>query len=263
MTTLTPITKFMAHLPLALHQGKPESALIICFGMGTTFRSTLSWGIPTTAVELIPSVPQAFGFYHTNTQAVLQDPNGRIVVDDGRRFLSRCGEQFDVIVLDPPPPVEAAGSSLLYSREFYETAKRHLKPNGILQAWFPGSTGRSPVGREATFRAVARSIQESFPYVRCYGSLANWGRHLFASMEPIPSLSSAELVARLPEKARQDLLEWSDTTNCEAYLEKVISHEIPMEKILEGQSGAQVTDDRPYNEYFLLREAQARLGLGR
>jgi spermidine synthase len=259
MTSLTPITKFMAHLPLALHQGKPTSALIICFGMGTTFRSTLSWGIPTTAVELIPSVPQAFGFYHTNADAVLRDPNGRIIIDDGRRFLSRCGEQFDVIVLDPPPPVEAAGSSLLYSREFYETAKRHLKPNGILQAWFPGSTGRSPVGRATTFQAVARSIHESFPYVRCYGSLSNWGRHLFASMQPIPALSSTELAARLPEKAQQDLLEWTSTTNCAAYLEKVVSREIPMERILEAQVGPQVTDDQPFNEYFLLREFRSRL----
>jgi len=31
MTTLTPITKFMVHLPLAFHQGPSESALIICF----------------------------------------------------------------------------------------------------------------------------------------------------------------------------------------------------------------------------------------
>lgn len=259
MTTLTPITKFMAHLPLALHQGRPESALIICFGMGTTFRSTLTWGIPTTAVELIPSVPQAFGFYHTNAESVLRDPNGHIVIDDGRRFLSRSGEQFDMIVLDPPPPVEAAGSSLLYSREFYETTKRHLKTNGILQAWFPGLTSGSPKSREATFQAVARSIHESFPYVRCYGSLENWGRHLFASMQPIPALSSAELAARLPERARQDLLEWTSTTNCAAYLEEVVSREIPMEKILEIQDGPRITDDRPYNEYFLLREFRTRL----
>ena len=52
MTGLTPITKFMAHLPLAFHQGRPQSALIICFGMGTTYRSALSWDVNTTTVEL-------------------------------------------------------------------------------------------------------------------------------------------------------------------------------------------------------------------
>jgi hypothetical protein len=27
-------------------------------------------------------------------------------------------EQYDVITIDPPPPVEAAGTSMLYSKEF-------------------------------------------------------------------------------------------------------------------------------------------------
>jgi len=40
-------------------------------------------------------------------------------------------------VIDPPPPVESSGSSLLYSEGFYEVAKRYLNPGGILQAWIP------------------------------------------------------------------------------------------------------------------------------
>src|SRR5262249_22433849 len=61
---LTPATKIMAHLPLASLDHPPQNALVICFGMGTVFRSLLSWGIPTTAVELVPSVPRLFGYYH-------------------------------------------------------------------------------------------------------------------------------------------------------------------------------------------------------
>jgi spermidine synthase len=45
MTTLTPITKFMAHLPLVSHTGVPKRALAICVGMGTTYRSLLTWGL--------------------------------------------------------------------------------------------------------------------------------------------------------------------------------------------------------------------------
>ena len=86
MTKLLPVTKIMVHLPLALHQGPPQSALIICFGMGTGYRSALSWGLETTAVELIPDVPQVFGFYHADAPEVLQNPKGRIIIDDGRRF---------------------------------------------------------------------------------------------------------------------------------------------------------------------------------
>src|SRR5262249_13656617 len=48
ITVLTPATKLMAHLPLAFHAPPPKDALVICFGMGTTLRSLLSWGIPAT-----------------------------------------------------------------------------------------------------------------------------------------------------------------------------------------------------------------------
>ena len=44
MTGLTPVTKYMAHLPLAFMGRTPQNGLVICFGMGTTFRSMLSWG---------------------------------------------------------------------------------------------------------------------------------------------------------------------------------------------------------------------------
>src|SRR5208283_2127894 len=60
--------------------------------------------------------------------------------------------QYDVIVIDPPPPVGAAGSSLLYSREFYSAAKKHLRPDGILQQWFPG-------GDLATTAALAAPLK--------------------------------------------------------------------------------------------------------
>src|SRR5207302_500591 len=130
---------------------QPQSVLLICFGMGTTYRSALSWGIDTTAVELVPGVRDAFSYYHNDAQRVISDPKGRVVIDDGRRFLRRAAGKYDVIVIDPPPPPEAAGSSLLYSQEFYELARQHLKPNGILQAWVSG-------GEPATVHAAIRSV---------------------------------------------------------------------------------------------------------
>jgi predicted membrane-bound spermidine synthase len=246
MTILTPITKFMVHLPLAFHQGKPESALVICFGMGTSYRSALSWDIDTTTVELVPSVTKAFGFYHADAARVLNNPKGRIIIDDGRRYLKRTAEKFDVIVIDPPPPVEAAGSSLLYSKEFYELAKQHLKPGGILQMWFPG-------GEVLTDQAVIRSINESFPHVRCFLSVAGWGNHILASSEPIEQLDANQLVARMPESAKKDLVEWNDSLDVPAFIGLVVTNEASVPGLLNSNLNVQITDDRPYNEYFLLR----------
>jgi predicted membrane-bound spermidine synthase len=246
MTVLTPITKFMVHLPLAFHQGKPESALVLCFGMGTTYRSALSWNIDTTTVELVPSVTKAFGFYHADAERFINDPNGHIVIDDGRRFLKRTSRKYDIIVVDPPPPVGAAGSSLLYSKEFYELAKQHLKPGGILQMWFPG-------GEVLTSQAVIRSINESFPHVRCFPCMEGWGVHLLASTEPIEQLDANQLAAQMPESAKRDLLEWTDSEDTPAYIGQVVTNEIPTSELLNPHPEIQITDDRPYNEYFLLR----------
>jgi spermidine synthase len=247
MTSLSPITKFMVHLPLALHTGKPDSALIVCFGMGTTYRSCLSWDIKTTAVELVPSVRDAFGFYYADAAQVLNNSKGHVVIDDGRRYLQRTHEKFDIIVIDPPPPPETAGSSLLYSKEFYSLAKQHLKTNGILQTWFPGEDVR--VGQ-----AIARSLKESFPHVRFFHAPLEFripGIHMLASMEPIQKLNPEQLAASMPAAAREDLLEWASSPDLPAYMTAVLSNELSVKEVINPR--IRITDDHPYNEYFLLR----------
>jgi spermidine synthase len=248
MTFLTPITKVMAHLPLAINNNA-KSGLIICFGMGTTFRAMHSWGIDTTVVELSRSVTESFGFFFADFEDVTRDPKAHIVVDDGRRYLLRGNRKFDVITLDPPPPIEAAASSLLYSKEFYDVVKAHLAPGGILQQWFPG-------GEENIQYAVARSLRESFPYVIAFKSIEDWGYHFLASMSPIHDITPAEFVARLPGPAKRDLMEWNSNISVERMAENILSRRTDIAKLLPGDGrSAVVTDDLPYNEYFALRRS--------
>jgi spermidine synthase len=249
VTALTPETKFMAHLPLAFHRGKPESALIICFGMGTSFRSALSWNVDTTAVELVPSVKESFGFFHSDAAALEANPKGHIVVDDGRRYLKRTSKMFDVIVTDPPPPVEAAGSSLLYSEEFYALVKEHLKPNGIIQVWFPG-------GEPKTGQAILRSLQESFRYVQCFRGINGHGVHMLASMQPLQKLTAEQVSSAMPPSAVHDLLEWSPSPNPVDYLHKALAPPVSTRALLNSDPSIRVTDDQPYNEYFFLRRCR-------
>ena len=241
MTNLTPITKIMAHLPLASRNRKPESALVICFGMGTTVRSLSRWDIDITAVELVPSVPNVFDYFFKDAGDVLKNPEVQVVIDDGRRFLRRTEKKFDLITIDPPPPVEAAGSSLLYSREFYRLIKTRLKDDGILQTWFPG-------GEKLTYEASARAIVDEFPYVRIYHSIENWGYHFSASMQPIEKPGVGDFIARMPEGAREDMLEWADGQSLEAYVGSILEREVPLKDALNPDSRVCVTDDQPYNE---------------
>ncbi len=247
ITGLTTVTKIMAHLPMAFLDHPPQNSLAVCFGMGTTYRSLLSWQLPTTAVELVPSVPRVFWYYHSDGEKLLRSPLSRVLIDDGRRYLERTTEHYDVIALDPPPPVEAAGSSLLYSMEFYRTAKQRLRAGGILQQWLPGG---DPVDRAA----VARALMESFAYVRVFRDRAGRGLFFLASSRPIPIRTAEELAKRMPSTAAKDLVEWEQESTPEIIFETLLKREIPItELIVEAPRAPALRDDLPVNEYYVLR----------
>lgn len=242
----------MAHLPLAFLPHPPRSALDICFGMGTTFRSLFSWNIRSTAVELVPGVLKSFGYYYPDADHIENSPSARVVVDDGRRFLERTREKYDLITIDPPPPPEAAGSSLLYSTEFYEIAKRHLAPGGILQQWLPG-------GEIRTFQAVTRSLVQAFPYVRVFIGINGTGCHYLASLTPFPILDAKQLSDKLSPAAKVDFVEWSPGATPEGLFQRILANEIPPSSLINPKVDRRIEDDHPYNEYYLLRRLFSRL----
>jgi len=247
MTLLTPATKMMAHLPLASLDAPPRRALILCFGMGTSFRAALSWGIPVTVVELVPSVPKFFGFFHADGDRLLRSPRATVVIDDARRYLERTRDTYDVIVIDPPPPVQAAGSSLLYSTEFYRVLSRRLRPGGILQQWLPGAEYNAG-------SAFAQALRDSFPYVRVFRSVEGWGFHFLCTFQPLERRSAGELASRPPPAALKDLMEWGPQPTAERQFQVVLGTEMPLQKLIDYAPDAPVlTDDRPVNEYYLLR----------
>jgi spermidine synthase len=247
MTSLTPITKMMAHATFASLNAPPRNALIICFGMGTTYRSAISWGIPVKVVELVPSVPRLFSFFHSDGDRVLASPNSHVVVDDGRRYLERSHEKYDAIIIDPPPPVQAAASSLLYSEEFYSVAKEHLQPGGILQQWLP-------YGDTEVQASVAKALIHSFPYVHIYRSVEGTGWHFLASMHPIPARTAAELVSRMPAGAITDMMEWGPAKTPEEQFQRMLSTKMTVDTLIAGSPDAPaMRDDRPVNEYYLMR----------
>ena len=247
---LTNITKVMGHFPASIRSEKPESALVIALGAGTTFRSLASWGINVKAVELVPSVKQAVSFFFPDIPKIMEDPNVNIIIDDGRRFLKRTNERFDVITVDPPPPMEATGSSLLYSKEFYHLVTQRLKPDGIFHQWFPQ-------GEKKILQGVARSLAEVFPHVRAYKSLTGRGYHFLVSMRPFETPRPEEMVERLPKAAKEDLLEWSGDTTLMEMAENILSREVSASQLMNlADENIFISDDQPFNEYYLIRRTR-------
>lgn len=249
MTALTTDTKVMAHLPVLALGRPPARALSLCFGMGTSHRSLLSWGGQATAVELVPSVLAAFEYYFDDAAQVRANPRGTEVVDDGRRFLRRTRELYDVVVVDPPPPMESAGSSLLYSEEFYADVKSKLADGAVLQQWLPYVPGAD----FHILEAVTVALTRSFRHVRLFRSSGGAGYHFLASDREIVLPAPEEAARRMPEAARRDLVEWHGTRSPASLLGEVFRRETPLAVVLRDHSRATIRDDRPDNEYFLLR----------
>ena len=90
--------------------------LVIAFGMGSSYRTGLILGQQVEGVELVPSVPEMFRWFYDDADAVLADPMGRLLIADGRNHVELTDRSFDVVVVDPPPPIESAGTGVLYSQ---------------------------------------------------------------------------------------------------------------------------------------------------
>lgn len=174
------------------------------------------------------------------------------MIDDGRRYMERSRDKFDAIIIDPPPPVQAAASSLLYSEQFYAIARQRLQPDGILAQWLPD-------GDKAVRASVAKALKDSFPYVKVYRSVEGWGWHFFASMHPIPDRSGAELVARMPAQAVTDMMEWGPARTLVEQFERLLSTQTSTGQLIAfAPQTPGMQDDRPINEYFLLRYLRRR-----
>ncbi len=139
MTMLTFETKLMAHLPLLSHPN-PKEALVICFGMGSTVCAVWAHkSVQCDVVEIVPEVYECFQYFHADGPKILADPRIHHYADDGRNFLLVRPKKYDMITIDPAPPIWSAGTVNLYTREFFELCKSRLKDHGIICLWIPST----------------------------------------------------------------------------------------------------------------------------
>ena len=245
MTARVTDTKMMAHVPLLLHPD-PEDTLVICFGMGTTYRSAVSHGRSVTVVELVDEVFEAFPFFHLDAEQVRAYPRGRMVTNDGRSFLKLSSARYDVITVDPPPPIDGAGVNHLYSLDFLELARDRLKPGGLMTHWIPLPGSLAGVDDWETFGMLLRTFAEAFPHTLEIPSGNRIGVHVVGSMQPI-EVSDERIRARLadPNVAR-DASEWGSVTS------DYFGSTIPIDRDAVRHLPL-VTDDRPNLEFGWIR----------
>ncbi len=136
----------------------PTDVLVIGFGAGVTAGAVSIDPLVqhVTVAELEPLVPKVAGEYFAESNhGVAQNPKVSVVIDDGRHFLLTSRKTFDAITADPFDPW-TRGAASLSTLEFYQLARKHLKPGGVITAWLPlyENTEAAVRSEIATFLAV-------------------------------------------------------------------------------------------------------------
>jgi spermidine synthase len=150
----------LAHYPVLFHPN-PKKVAGIAFGTGQTFGTCLLYPIEKIdCVEIDPEIIKACrGRFTSENFGVLEDPRTKIIIDDGRFYLTGTREKYDIITAEPLQPY-TRGTVNLYSREFYDACKRTLLPGGVVAQWLP--IYNSGVGDTWS---MIRTFAESFNHV--------------------------------------------------------------------------------------------------
>ena len=229
--------RMLAHLPMLLHHD-PKKVAIVGFGMGvTTYSASLYPDADIVVVEIAPEIIGAAPYFDSINHKIYNEPGLRVVFEDGRNFLLRSKERFDVITADPTHPI--LGSGNLYTKDYYELCSDRLNADGLMVQYLP-----LHLLPAEEFRALLWTFSSVFPEVTLWYSATDLV--LLGSKQPL-GIDIARLQQRisLPDIRRDLSLSSLDS------VEKILSHFIMSGRDVHGfaEKAYLNTDDHPRVEF--------------
>ncbi|MBA4394859.1 MAG: hypothetical protein C0407_15010, partial [Desulfobacca sp.] len=152
------------HLPLLIHP-QPRTIFLIGGGLSGTLREILKHPMiqKVDYVELDPDwVKGVCRFLPELRPLIGSNPKTHLLLGDGRRILKKRGKSYDLILLDLPGPVSIQ-LNRFYSREFFETARDHLNPGGILALVLSGPADMIGNSQSETLKSLYYTLKTVFP----------------------------------------------------------------------------------------------------
>jgi spermidine synthase len=211
--------EFLYHEPLVhpamIAQGTPRKVLILGGGEGATAREVLRWRTVEQVVmididrEVVEACRQYLPEMHQNA---FDDPRFHLVIGDALKFLDTTTDQWDVIISDLSDPIESGPSFQLFTKEYFEKARRVLSPQG----YFVVQAGPvSPVELNLHARLL-NTLNAVFADAASYTSATTtygrpWG-FIVAADQPITRQPSPEQVDRLLQENTTGGLQMLDGT---------------------------------------------------
>lgn len=186
--------EFLYHEPLVhpamLHHGSPKKVLILGGGEGATAREVLRWKSVenVTMVDIDGEVVEACKKHLPEMhQGVFDDSRFSLRIDDALHVLDSSSATWDVIVSDLSDPIEDGPSFKLFTKEYFEQARRALAEGGV----FVVQAGPVSPYEMKMHARIVRTMGTVFGHVRSYTThvptyASPWGFAL-GSSKPIPS----------------------------------------------------------------------------
>ncbi|MBQ6117790.1 MAG: polyamine aminopropyltransferase [Clostridia bacterium] len=123
--------EMITHVPMSVHAGVRD-VLVIGAGDGGVVRELARYERirRIDLVEMDPEVVNACRAYLPENASRLDDSRVHIYYDNALRFIRRCMEQYDLIIVDSTDPF--GPSEGYFTREFYGICYNALREDGIM-----------------------------------------------------------------------------------------------------------------------------------
>jgi spermidine synthase len=189
------LQRMVGHLPAVLHRD-PKSVLGIGFGAGVSAGTFTRYpGIEhITICEIEPVIPPtSTRFFAKQNYEVYRNPKTHVVFDDARHYLLTTTDKFDIIASDPLD-IFAKGTAAIYSKEYFEAVKQHLKLGGMFTLYVPLYETD-----QRTIRSELATFFAAFPYSTIWANTVNGQGYDMVFMGHLekPTINVDEIEARL------------------------------------------------------------------
>ena len=156
--------EMIVHVPMAVHPN-PENILVIGAGDGGVVRELVRYNSVKRIdlVEIDELVVEICKKYLPQTSCCLNDERLNIYYQDGLKFIRRCENKYDIIIVDSTDPFGPGEG--LFTKEFYGNCFKALRDDGIMV-----NQHESPFYRDdaVAMQRAHKRIVESFPISRVY-----------------------------------------------------------------------------------------------